>query len=186
MEIPQIHPKAVQEKIEQGERIFLIDVRTKEEFGCSHAPNAINIPLQELRPDSVDGKCDGRLNGTLYFICRSGARARQACEKMAAAGFENMVIVEGGMVGWEREGLPVTVNKAVMPIEHQVRITIGSFVLLGALLAFFAHPAFAFIPAFMGMGMVQAGITGRCPLATLVAKMPWNKAQASSCCVARS
>lgn len=185
MEIMQISPKAVQEKIARGERVALIDVRTPEEFGCSHAPLATNMPLQTLQPEAVAAQSSSP-GEPLYLVCRSGARARQAAERMVGAGYENVVLVEGGMVAWEQEGLPVVVNKKVMPIENQVRLTIGLGVFIGTLLASFVHPAFAFIPAFMGLGLINAGITGNCPLAMLVAKMPWNKAQAPQCCMTRN
>jgi rhodanese-related sulfurtransferase len=185
MQIPQIHPKALQEKIQRAEPVALIDVRTREEFGCSHAPSAVNVPLSELGPEQLSGGC-ASAQEPVYFICRSGARARQAAEKMIAAGFDNVVLVEGGMAAWEKEGLPVEVHKKVLPVEQQVRLTIGFFVLLGSLLAYLVHPGFGLIPAFMGLGLISAGITGNCPLALAVAKMPWNRAEVPQCCMTRN
>ena len=40
-------------------------------------------------------------------MCREGVRAKVAAEEFATAGFDNSIIVEGGMEAWEHEGLPV-------------------------------------------------------------------------------
>lgn len=43
----------------------------------------------------------------LDVICRSGNCGKQACEKYLAAGYTNVVNVEGGTQGWDQAGLPV-------------------------------------------------------------------------------
>ena len=63
----------------------------------------------------------------------------------------------------------------VMSIERQVRITAGSLVLIGLILGFLVHPGYFAISAFIGTGLVFAGITNTCGLGLLLARMPWNK-----------
>jgi hypothetical protein len=62
-------------------------------------------------------------------------------------------------------------------LERQVRIAAGSLVLLGALLAWLVHPAFIALSAFVGAGLVFAGLTDTCGMGMLLARMPWNQAQ---------
>ncbi len=75
-------------------------------------------------------------NGTggepLYVICNSGGRSTKACEKLVAAGFTNIINVEGGTKGWAAAGLPVHRGKKAVSIERQVRIAAGLLVLTGS------------------------------------------------------
>jgi len=66
-----------------------------------------------------------------------------------------------------------------------VRIAAGSLVLLGAILAWTLHPAFVAVPAFVGAGLMFAGITDTCGMAMLLGKMPWNRrnpTESTACC----
>jgi rhodanese-related sulfurtransferase len=111
----------------------------------------------------------------LYVVCRSGSRGKQACEKFRAAGFTNVVSVEGGTLACAAAGLPVVRNHKVISLERQVRIAAGSVVLLGATLAWLVDPAFVGLSAFVGAGLVFAGLTDCCGMGLLLARMPWNR-----------
>jgi len=80
--------------------------------------------------------------------------------------------------------LPVVRGKKSIPLERQVRIAAGFLVLLGAVLGFFVHPYFIGLSAFVGAGLMFAGITDTCGMALVLAKMPWNqvKDEEASCC----
>ena len=64
-----------------------------------------------------------------------------------------------------------------MSLERQVRIGAGSLVLLGVLLGWLVHPAFFGLSAFVGAGLVFAGVTDWCGMGLLLAKMPWNRSR---------
>jgi hypothetical protein len=55
-----------------------------------------------------------------------------------------------------------------------VRIAAGLLVLLGALLGWLVHPVFVSLAAFLGAGLVFAGVTDTCGMGMLLARMPWN------------
>ena len=95
---------------------------------------------------------NGSKDEPLYLICRSGSRGRQACEKFLAAGFTNVVNVEGGTLACVEAGLPVVRGKKAISLERQVRIAAGSLVLLGVLLGWLVHPAFSACPPSSGPG----------------------------------
>ena len=104
------------------------------------------------------------------------AGATKAVEKFRAAGFTNAISVEGGTTAWEKVGLPVVRGATrVISLERQVRIAAGSLVLLGVLLGWLVHPTFFALSAFVGAGLVFAGITDWCGMGMLLAKMPWNQ-----------
>jgi predicted branched-subunit amino acid permease len=62
-----------------------------------------------------------------------------------------------------------------MSLERQVRITAGSLVFIGVALGWFVHRGFYGLSAFVGAGLVFAGITDFCGMGLLLARMPWNK-----------
>lgn len=78
-------------------------------------------------------------------------------------------------------GLPVTRGKKSMSLERQVRIAAGSLVLLGAGLGWWVHPAFVALSAFVGAGLVFAGLTDTCGMGMLIARMPWNQGGEAGC-----
>lgn len=87
--------------VQQGKNIELIDVRTPMEFQEVHAKIARNKPLDQLDPKLVMQERRGAAEEPLYVICRSGSRGQKACTAFLKAGIDNVVHVEGGMHDWE-------------------------------------------------------------------------------------
>lgn len=168
--ILEISPKDLARKHEAGEPVRVVDVRTPVEFSEVHVPFAENIPLDQIRAKNIDKR-----EGPLYLICRSGSRARTACEKLHSEGISNVHVVSGGTEGWLAAGLEVTRGKKAISLERQVRIAAGALVFIGSLLALTVHPFFALLPAFVGAGLVFAGVTDTCGMGMLLARMPWNQ-----------
>ncbi|MGI9455268.1 MAG: rhodanese-like domain-containing protein, partial [Aeoliella sp.] len=133
-----ITPAELRELLNCDDKPSLVDVRTPVEFREVHVVGSVNVPLDQLMPEKLPARTDGE---PLYVICHKGSRGAQACQKLTAAGLENVSNVEGGTSACEAEGLPVTRGKKAMSLERQVRITAGSLVVLGIGLSF-VHPAF--------------------------------------------
>ncbi|SMP61012.1 Rhodanese-related sulfurtransferase [Neorhodopirellula lusitana] len=164
--------------------VDVIDVRMPTEFREIHAQFARNVPLDSLDPHEVLASRNGAADQPLFVICRSGNRSAQACKKFIDAGFENIVNVEGGTTAWDKAGLPVVRGKKAFPLTQQVQLTAGFLVLLGVVLAYFVHPYFAGLSAFVGAGLMFAGATGACPMASGIARMPWNQCGGGGSCLA--
>jgi len=62
-----------------------------------------------------------------------------------------------------------------MPLERQVRIAAGLMVVIGVVLGWQVNPAFYGLSGFVGCGLIMAGITDWCPMALLIARLPWNQ-----------
>ena len=186
MTVTTISPRQLAELCSGG-KIELIDVRTPVEFREVHVELARNVPLDRLDPTALAQARNGSRDEPLYLICRSGSRGRQACEKFLAAGFTNVVNVEGGTLACAEAGLPVVRGKKAMSLERQVRIAAGSLVLLGLLLGWLVHPALFGLSAFVGAGLVFAGITDTCGMGMMLARMPWNQVKDAStgCCATK-
>ena len=64
-----------------------------------------------------------------------------------------------------------------------MRIAAGSLVLIGCAVGYFFHPLGYALSAFIGTGLVFAGVTDTCGMGMLLARMPWNQcSDASDCC----
>jgi rhodanese-related sulfurtransferase len=170
-----IRPADLQDLLLREPALALVDVRTPVEFAEVHVPQARNEPLDRFDPTGL--VTSGSIAGDkpTYLLCRSGARATKAAEKMAKEGIDQAVVVEGGTLAWIEAGLPVergTVN--VISLERQVRIGAGSLVLFGLILAWLVSPYFLALSGFVGAGLVFAGISDWCGMGLLLAKAPWN------------
>lgn len=84
-------------RMDSGDTIIILDVRTQEEYDAGHIPGAILVPNEtivdkqpELLPD---------LDAEILVYCRSGNRSAQAAKKLIAIGYTNVVDF-GGIIDW--------------------------------------------------------------------------------------
>jgi rhodanese-related sulfurtransferase len=152
----------------------LVDVRTPAEFREIHAQGAQRVSLDVLDRPAVEA-ARGTNSGPVYLLCASGIRATKAAETLRRDGLDNVVVVEGGTNAWVAAGLPVVRGRKTISIERQVRIGAGALVLLGTALGRFVHPGFYLLAAFVGAGLIFAGVTDICGMASVLAKAPWNR-----------
>lgn len=152
---------------------LLLDVRTPGEFAAEHIEGAVSLPLHAL--DEAAARATLPAGRPVVVVCRSGGRATMAAEKLAAWNLPASVL-EGGMNAWTAAGLPVKRGRGVISLERQVRIVAGTLVLVGVLGGWLIYPAIFGLAAFVGAGLVFAGITDFCGMGLLLARMPWNRA----------
>jgi len=160
----------------------VVDVRTPLEHRELHVPESILMPLQDVSAGKVKEIAGDR---TVHLLCRSGNRASSAAEILLNGGLEQVCVLDGGILAWEGEGLPVVRGQAAMSLERQVRIAAGFLVFSGAVLAWLVNPLWILLSGFVGAGLMFAGITDTCMMGNLIARMPWNRVSlptASSCC----
>lgn len=170
----------VQQDLQSGKRVALIDVRTPVEHDDMHIAGSVLMPLDQLDPEAVKSAAKGA--DRCVLICQSGARAERALQKLKAAGCEDIVILDGGVNGWQTAGLELNHGERKrLPLMRQVQLIIGLVTLTSSLLALVVDRNFALVPAFFGAGLTLAGATGWCGLAILMSKMPWNKVECGGC-----
>jgi len=108
---PFVDAGDVNKRLQDGEEIVVLDVRTPGEFTGSlgHIPGAVNAPLAELagRLSVSIGDFEGLKNEPVYVICRTANRSPNAARLLRKNGFTDVSVVKGGMVAWKRSGLPV-------------------------------------------------------------------------------
>ena len=101
VDIPQIMPKDLKQKIDDGDTITILDVREQSEWDISNLAEfgSVHIP----KGDVVDRI--GELNPDVETVvhCRSGGRSNEIAKALYAAGFSNVSNLDGGLTRWADE-----------------------------------------------------------------------------------
>lgn len=155
--------------------VVLLDVRTPAEFRSVHAEGAINVPLDILTPAAVEAATGPLAGRTVAVLCKSGMRAARACAALDGKLSVPHTQVTGGTDAWIAAGLPIARGAAFLPVDRQVRLVAGFLVLAGTLGGIYGDPRLLGLPAFVGFMLMVAGATDFCPMALLLARMPWNR-----------
>jgi len=155
----------------------VIDVRTRIEFDGEHVEGSRLITLDQLtdRADEVRATPAPRL-----LLCRSGSRAEMGRQVLSRMNIKGLTVVTGGIEAFRAAGGVTQQGKAVMSLERQVRVAAGGLVVLGVVLGFLLHPALFVLSAFVGTGLVFAGVTNWCGMGLLIAKAPWNRSRSAN------
>jgi rhodanese-related sulfurtransferase len=160
--------------LNQTDKIY-VDVRSPAEYRSLRVQGAVNMPLNTITCDDVKKLIGDKHNPAIILLCGKGGRARKAAEILQAGSF-NLLVVEGGTNACVDANLPIEKgSNSTISIERQVRIGAGSLVCIGLALGHFINPNFYFLSAFIGAGLIFAGITDWCGMGLLIARAPWNK-----------
>jgi len=163
---------ALDELLEADTDLRLLDVRTPAEFGTAHIPGAYNVPLDTLAEHAHE--LQRHLEMPVVVICRTGNRARQAEQRLAAAGMANVHVLHGGMEAWDDGRRDVRRGSEKWALERQVRLVAGSIV-LGGILASLRWPKARFVSGAVGTGLTFAALTDTCAMGMALAKLPYNR-----------
>lgn len=167
-----VDPKTLKTWIDKGEAI-LVDVREPAEHAAQSIPGATLLPLGKISRTALPAL----QNKKLVLHCKAGKRGGVACETLLKESPELEIYnLEGGIDAWAQAGHDTrSSGKFFLPLDRQVQLTIGSAVVLGVVFGYMVHPNFFLVSGFFGLGLMNAGITGWCGLAKLMARMPWNQ-----------
>ncbi len=176
--VTKISPQQLHALRNQGRNIELIDVRSPAEYRAGHAVGAKLLPLDQLSPETLAARlqqAEAGLAQPLYLTCHSGFRAQQAAERLRAAGYHNLTLLEGGTEAWEKAGLPMQRCGKTISLERQTQIAIGVLLVLKVLFGFTVHELFFAATALIGAGLILAGATRWCGMTRLLGRLPWNR-----------
>jgi len=95
----------LKQRITRGEDIVVLDVRSTRDYhgDLGHVAGSLNIPLDEL-PRRLS-EIDPRRERPVAVICRTNRMSGKAVTLLRNAGFTQALLVNDGMVGWQRQGL---------------------------------------------------------------------------------
>lgn len=156
-------------KLLDDDKAILIDIREDYEYERCHIEQALLKKVPEIR--QMD--CSKKL---IVIHCEMGFRSDMAAAELAD---KNVYVLEKGIEGWRKAGLPVVgtqkVTVTIISVMRQVQLILGTIALAGVVLGAFLNPWFYSLSAFVGAALVISGSTGWCGLNMMVAKLPWNK-----------
>ncbi|MCB2100376.1 MAG: rhodanese-like domain-containing protein [Rhodobacterales bacterium] len=106
--VPFVAPDVVKRRMDAGDDIVVLDVRTEGEFAGGHLPGAVNLPLGSLPVTLRDRAADlAELKGVpVYVHCRTENRSARAAKMLKKAGFTDLSVMMGGIVRWQKEKHP--------------------------------------------------------------------------------
>lgn len=104
---PSVSPVSQEALIERQQKadaaLFVLDVRTPEEFAAGHVPGAVNIPHDRLAERLMDVPKDK----DVVVYCQSGRRAALAAKVLADNGYTRLGHLEGDIAAWKANGRPL-------------------------------------------------------------------------------
>ena len=177
MSLPTISPVEAKRRLASGSAI-LVDIREPMEHAREAIPGARLHPLSAFDAQALSA-LGGANAPALIFHCQGGRRTADNADRLRTCGVPEAYILEGGLSGWKAAGHATSIDRT-KPIElqRQVQIAAGLLILTGLLLAWLVSPLFLGLSAFVGTGLVFAGISGWCGMARVLGLMPWNRLSA--------
>ena len=167
-----IRPIDLNQSLERNEAL-LVDVREPGEFAREHIAGAQSLPLSAFDVSRLPR------DRKIVLCCQSGTRSSHALAQLAAAGFQDVAHLDGGLSAWKAADLTTSIDiTQPISIMRQVQIVAGSLVLTGAVLAWLVSPWFILLSGFVGAGLLFAGVSDTCMMAMLLAKLPYNQPKA--------
>lgn len=97
MQVKEINVNDLNERIQKGDKINLLDVREQFEFDMVNLDGKL-IPLGEL--ETRIGEIEDWKDQEVIIHCRSGARSAEACRILMRHGFKNPINLQGGINRW--------------------------------------------------------------------------------------
>jgi rhodanese-related sulfurtransferase len=169
--VPIVDPATAQRWVEAGQAI-LIDVREPFEHSSAHIACAKLLPLTTFKAEQV-APSPGK---KIIVHCKGGTRSQQAAAMLLGAGRSEVYSLAGGILAWKAAGLPLAGSgRSVIDAQRQVFIMVACMILTGLWLGISVSRWWFILPTLAGLGLLNAGLTGFCPLLLLVAKAPWNR-----------
>ncbi len=96
--VQQLQPLDLKKKLDNGEDIFLLDVREPWEFSLAAIDGSENFPLAEV----VDRQQEFMFEEEVVVICHYGERSQRAATELVECGFKTVYNLVGGIDGWSQ------------------------------------------------------------------------------------
>lgn len=158
--------------LDDADDVVVIDVRTPSEYESVRIPGSHNLPLDALQRNA--DRLEDLHGREVVLVCRSGQRATQAQQSLAATGVPHARVLHGGVQAWESAAAPVERGRRRWDLERQVRLVAGTLVLAG-IAGSTVHPPLRYLSGAVGGGLALAALSNTCMLGALLSKLPYNR-----------
>ncbi|WP_029011177.1 rhodanese-like domain-containing protein [Azospirillum halopraeferens] len=112
--VGRVGASEVKGRLDRGDDLLLLDVRSAGEFAGGHIAGAVNVPLDTLdrRLAELREGIAAHRSAAVVVVCQTGPRAARASAMLKRAGLADVSVLQGGMSGWSASGLPVSGPRA--------------------------------------------------------------------------
>lgn len=158
-------------KLKSGD-VTLIDIREPDEFAREHIAGARSVPLSTME----GGHFAVAPQGTVVFVASPACAPTPTARGSPRSEDGEAFMLDGGLGSLEEcRAAGDDGCEGAAELNRQVQITIGLLMLTGVALTLFVDRLFLALPAFLGAGLLFAGVSGWCGMAHLIALAPWNR-----------
>jgi len=102
--IRETEVQATKQRLDRGERFFLVDTREESEWANGHLPGAIHLGKGVIERDVERAIPDKAAPIVLY--CGGGFRSALAADNLQKMGYSNVLSMDGGWRAWVAAGYP--------------------------------------------------------------------------------
>ncbi len=104
---PMLTIAELKQKLDAGDDVLVLDVRTAEDYTGKqgHIAGSRLLPLEEL--EARIHELDDYLEKTIITICRSDRKSAKAAQMLVQKGFADVYVAKMGMTDWNNKGYPV-------------------------------------------------------------------------------
>jgi SulP family sulfate permease len=99
--VAEVSAQTLWQQLRNGDPPIVIDVREPREYSLGHIPQAELVPLPKLLSKTPVLPQDY----PIVFVCRGGRRSTRAAYMLSQRGYDNVAVLQGGMLAWEASHL---------------------------------------------------------------------------------
>ncbi len=103
MQIKEIDVSELKNRLEAGDDLMLLDIRSEAEVRQGVLPGSEHLPMHLIPLKMQDLPRDR----DVVLYCRSGARSYHACAYLEQQGVHNVYNLRGGIIDWARHGYEI-------------------------------------------------------------------------------
>ena len=103
-QLEEIEPIDLKKRLDQGEELFILDVREPEEVAIASLQGAKHIPMGDIPSRLTELDPDREI----IVVCHHGVRSAQVAMYLGRMGFEHVINLAGGIDAWSLDADPAT------------------------------------------------------------------------------
>lgn len=88
----------------------VVDIRTHDEFKQGHITNALNVLPSDIKSGNF-GTLEKHKTDPIILVCKNGQTAQESAVILTKSGFENVSVLQNGLVAWNEGNLPLVRGK---------------------------------------------------------------------------
>lgn len=103
--VPQVTADNVKKAIDAKDKVFILDVRTEDEYSRGKIEGSVNIPLDDITKNVESVIPDKQAK--IFVYCLSGSRSVFAVDQMIKLGYKNVSNMSNGLLVWRAMNYPL-------------------------------------------------------------------------------